>query len=224
MESTLNRARILPLYILLLLPITAARAQQAPINCKGPLSEEQLIGLLKGGVADVRVQAFIRKCHVSFSLTPEVYRGLRAAGASEAVVEMILSTGLSSAPGKTRPNDSGQITWIDSQTRLMWPLKDNGSDVDWWEATIYCRKLQLGGFSDWRLPKIDELEGIYNGSSEEIYKTMGGIKVTGVISWSATKIDSGSAWAFLFGFGSRYTGHLPLHDSTRALCVRRSGE
>ena len=36
-------------------------------------------------------------------------------------------------------------TWTDPDTGLMWTKKDNGSDVDWNQASDYCSKLQLAG-------------------------------------------------------------------------------
>jgi hypothetical protein len=67
----------------------ASWAQQAPINCKGPLSQEQLIGLLQGGVADVRVQAFVKTCGIGFTFTPDVAARLGRAGASDAVIVVV---------------------------------------------------------------------------------------------------------------------------------------
>jgi Protein of unknown function (DUF1566) len=48
-------------------------------------------------------------------------------------------------------------TWTDPDTGLMWAKKDNGADVNWNQASNYCTKLQLAGYSDWRLPTIEEL-------------------------------------------------------------------
>ena len=47
----------------------------------------------------------------------------------------------------------------------MWTKKDNGVDVTWQEATTYCQNLQIGSQSDWRLPTIDELKGIFDSST-----------------------------------------------------------
>src|ERR1035437_10122075 len=49
-------------------------------------------------------------------------------------------------------------TWTDPATGLMWTKKDNGSDVDWNQASAYCSNLQLAGYKDWRLPNIEELQ------------------------------------------------------------------
>jgi len=55
--------------------------------------------------------------------------------------------------------------WVDPSTGLMWAAKDNGNDVNWKNAAKYCRDLLLTGNSDWRLPTIEELESIYDGSA-----------------------------------------------------------
>jgi formylglycine-generating enzyme required for sulfatase activity len=54
--------------------------------------------------------------------------------------------------------------WTDPATGLMWTKQDSGSGVSWDQAKAYCSNLRLGGFSDWRLPTIDELQGIYDPS------------------------------------------------------------
>jgi hypothetical protein len=58
-------------------------AQHTAINCKEPLNEQQLIGLLKGGVADVRVQGFVNECDIGFANTPEVEKHLPGSGGFE---------------------------------------------------------------------------------------------------------------------------------------------
>ena len=54
--------------------------------------------------------------------------------------------------------------WADNKQH-MWPLHDNGADVNWKSAGEYCRNLRTGGFSDWRLPSHGEFEAIYNRNS-----------------------------------------------------------
>jgi hypothetical protein len=67
----------------------------------------------------------------------------------------------------TKPNPKPKkakaaSTWTDPATSLMWTMRDNGSNVNWSEATLYCQTLSLGGRAVWRLPNIDELQGIYD--------------------------------------------------------------
>ena len=52
--------------------------------------------------------------------------------------------------------------WTDPDTNLIWTKVDNGSDVTWQQANAYCANLHLAGNSDWRLPTIDELQGLYD--------------------------------------------------------------
>jgi len=54
-------------------------------------------------------------------------------------------------------NDNGTVT--DSGTGLMWQQAEGGS-MTWDNALSYCEGLSLGGYSDWRLPNIKELESL----------------------------------------------------------------
>jgi len=114
-----------------------------------------------------------------------------------------------------------RLVWVDESTRLMWTRQDNGSDINWTEAVSYCRNLRLGDYSDWRLPEIGELAGIYDASQAGRIK--GGIRLTSTWVWSGTRNGSGEAWRLYFDGGYRYSGLLSVSDLKRALCVRRVG-
>ncbi|RWX51747.1 pre-peptidase C-terminal domain-containing protein, partial [Candidatus Electrothrix marina] len=43
---------------------------------------------------------------------------------------------------------------------LMWQKTDDGIFRDWWDAETYCDDLQLGGYTDWRMPTFDELNSL----------------------------------------------------------------
>ena len=57
-------------------------------------------------------------------------------------------------------NDNGTIT--DNATGLMWQQADDGFTRDWESALTYAEGLSLGGYSDWRLPNVKELQSIVN--------------------------------------------------------------
>lgn len=128
-------------------------------------------------------------------------------------------------------------TWTDFSTALMWARKDNGSDVNWPQATAYCSKLTLGGYTDWRLPTADELQGIYDPSvsvqtnyDAGLYHVhvKGHLQLTGW-AWSSTKVDvpgSPRQEVSTFAFNEQQPRNSQPFEqfsySMRALCVRRS--
>jgi hypothetical protein len=144
--------------------------------------------------------------------------------------------------------------WTDPATGLMWTKKDNGRPVSWREAIHYCQGLQLAGHSDWRLPEIDELVGIYDSrintpaSSDEgeplTWHVKGNLRLSGKVEVSnTTEADVPSHdspappsklfWAMEFfeKWGKRFTMMVDIpsyaptwNDENRALCVRRSGD
>ncbi len=57
-------------------------------------------------------------------------------------------------------SDNGTV--LDTRTKLMWAAKDNGSDINWASAVSYCEEYRGGDFTNWRLPTISELEGLYD--------------------------------------------------------------
>jgi len=58
--------------------------------------------------------------------------------------------------------DNRDGTVLDKGTGLMWLITDDGYDRAFVEAYNYCLDLELAGFKDWRLPTLNELEGIAN--------------------------------------------------------------
>lgn len=121
------------------------------------------------------------------------------------------------------PPASSQV-WVDPETHLTWAAKDNGYPVDWNQATTFCQNLRAGGYKDWMLPTIDQLEKIYwVGENDYGHPVKGNIKLTSDWEWSSTKNGSGAAWGFGFGPGKRNSDDLDHYGvSGRALCVRRA--
>jgi hypothetical protein len=136
-----------------------------------------------------------------------------------------------------QPDNSGGV-WSDPATGLMWTRKDNGYALRWQPAAEYCRNLQLGGYSDWRLPTIDELKNLYNPAARtacgaygnSVCQIKGKIQLTSGVVWSSS---SGGRPQFMRGFYFRGAGEPRTHvleldrrgaNYDRALCVRRSGQ
>jgi serine/threonine protein kinase len=64
-------------------------------------------------------------------------------------------------------NGSSQGIFVDRSSGLMWTAKDNGTDINYQKAVEYCASLRLGGYSDWQLPDIDELRGLFDTSGRK---------------------------------------------------------
>lgn len=58
------------------------------------------------------------------------------------------------------PHTDGSVS--DTQTGLMWAGNTGARMLNWTRAYQFCREYQGGGHSDWRLPTLAELEGLYD--------------------------------------------------------------
>ena len=131
-----------------------------------------------------------------------------------------------------------QEIWIDATTGLMWAKKDSGdnNELTWDQAAAYCRNLNLAGKSDWRLPTIGELAGIYdaslnvpfdcchmrnNGEGIQGYMHVkGNLQLTGW-EWSSSSGNASvETWIFHFYKGDRLSIKRIPSSTSRALCVR----
>jgi len=70
---------------------------------------------------------------------------------------------------KIRFKDNGDGTITDHETGLMWKQTDSYQDsskwMTWFQALEYTQKLndkKFGGYSNWRLPTLEEAEGLYD--------------------------------------------------------------
>lgn len=75
--------------------------------------------------------------------------------------------------------DNGTV--LDTRTNLMWAAHDNGRDINWQDAKIYCEKYRIGGYKDWRMPTPDELVNLYNPA----IKGNGGYRLTTLMTLSS---------------------------------------
>lgn len=75
--------------------------------------------------------------------------------------------------------DTGSDSAVDTNCHSSWGFRDpntglcwqNPPDVhymDWQQATDYCNDLATGGFTDWRMPDIDELISLLRGCNDGI--------------------------------------------------------
>ncbi len=94
-------------------------------------------------------------------------------------------------------------TVLDSKTGLMWASRDNGSDINWSGAKSYCENYKGAGYTDWRMPTINELAALYDSNKSQ--PTQAGYKahLTELIQlttpWTLSSDTRGSDAAY-FGF------------------------
>ncbi len=122
--------------------------------------------------------------------------------------------------------DDGTV--LDTKTKLMWAARDNGYDINWAEAQHYCENYHTGGYTDWRMPTQDELEGLYDDT--KTYRSDCGfnvhlvefIRLTCISSWASGRRGIAAA-RFRYYDGTWYWYHHWSDVATRVLPVRRSG-
>jgi len=117
--------------------------------------------------------------------------------------------------------------FVDSKTGLTW--QDNSAvketKMTWQDAKSYCSELSLGGYSDWRLPNIKELQSIVDISH---YKPAikNGFKYvnTSDYYWSSSEdvSDTKNAWVVYFNSGDTCYNYKTSMGYVR--CVRDSRE
>lgn len=61
-------------------------------------------------------------------------------------------------------HDNGDGTITDRATGLMWEKTDSGVGMDWKSALQYASTRRTGGYQDWRLPSVKELQSLVDYS------------------------------------------------------------
>jgi hypothetical protein len=108
----------------------------------------------------------------------------------------------------------------DLNTGLMWQQADDGVLRDWYAASAYCDNLALSGYSDWRLPSIEELDSIvdFGRFSPAINPAFGGNTWASYLSGSRHANSTNEAWIVEFRDGSMYSKMVIIPCFVR--CVR----
>jgi len=117
--------------------------------------------------------------------------------------------------------DNGTVR--DTRTGLMWAAKDSVSPIKWQGAKSYCENYRGGGYTGWRMPTQNELEGLYD--TAKAYKPDCGnaVHLTGLIrltcgyTWSSE--TRGSEAALFDFFNGRRLWRPQTGGDIRALSV-----
>lgn len=129
--------------------------------------------------------------------------------------------------------DMGNGVIEDTQTGLMWAQKDSyvdlGHSLNWNESNDYVSELSTGGYQDWRLPTISELQTIYepSKSNKDIYG--GKIKLDPIFAqsgtynyWSSEPEGACCAQTMTFDYGHITKNHRDFSGSFGVRAVRET--
>ncbi len=134
--------------------------------------------------------------------------------------------------GNALPDTATSWTMVmDNVTGLMWEMKtddgsihDKGKKYTWAQArSVFIARLNtasFGGFSDWRLPTVEELSFIVdNGRYDPAVNPAYFPNTRPSFYWSATPdaVSTNSAWCMAFGNGRGYSGYKSSGYNVRAV-------
>ncbi len=114
-------------------------------------------------------------------------------------------------------DNKGVVT--DKETKLQWQDNIIVPAKKWKQAEEYCKTLTLGGYQNWRLPEINELEQIVDDLKVDSAIVNGFIKTRSRSYWSTTSKNSGH-WYMNFRLGKK--GDSYNSDSRQVRCIRNS--
>lgn len=127
---------------------------------------------------------------------------------------------------QTNDDDDSNECGTTIRGNLEWTECDNGYDINYYDALDYIDLLDIGGWDDWRLPTINELEGLFDQSRKlqtecdvEVY-IVKPFYITCKWAWSSEIIDDYNVWGFNFHYGWEEWGKKHLGHSDRILAVR----
>ena len=108
----------------------------------------------------------------------------------------------------------------DSLTKLQWQDDTIGTTINWTGAISRCEALTLGGFSDWRLPNIKELQSIVDDTKANPAIVTAFVNTANNLYWSSTTSNNSSTvvWFIYFGYGNTY--RYDKYFSYYVRCVR----
>lgn len=110
---------------------------------------------------------------------------------------------------------------FDVQRKLMWQDDDAASSnlKNWHDAFIYAKNLRLGGYSDWRLPTIEELKSTVDLNHKE---NRNSAFKNGILDdyWSGSLVMSDAKNAWFVGFGNRVVSWGNHSRPNLVRCVR----
>ena len=110
----------------------------------------------------------------------------------------------------------------DNKTGLQWQDNADASTTTkiWTDAINYCENLTLDGYSDWRLPNINELKSIVDRSKSNSAIVDGFANFSSSFYWSSTSFVGYEDSAWYVNFNRGYVNYDPKYYNYYVRCVR----
>ena len=114
----------------------------------------------------------------------------------------------------------GDDIMTDTTSGLVWQDIRGGNDYTWLAALEYCKNLNYAGFSDWRLPNLNELFSLIN--DDKVSPASDLTNVAKMPHWTSTSSMTDPSSALYINFS---TGRIGASDKTTSSsryvkCVR----
>ena len=104
---------------------------------------------------------------------------------------------------------------------LTWQQQNDGTTRTWEAALSYCEGLSLGGYSDWRLPHVRELESITSDTNYyPVINTTYFPNTKKWDYWSSTTSAYSSSYAWFVNFSYGAVNVSSKTESNYVRCVR----
>ncbi|MDQ3585593.1 MAG: hypothetical protein M3407_07455 [Acidobacteriota bacterium] len=102
-----------------------ARTSGPPVPPGSPLSKNEVITMLQGGIAPSRVEQFVEARGVNFAVTPDIAREITAAGGTRSLVGAITENSTPDVAETSSPFDSGDDAFDGGDDRNAGPNYDD---------------------------------------------------------------------------------------------------
>jgi hypothetical protein len=147
--------------------------------------------------------------------------GLKLPGGYFIIIIILIGFFAMAAMASDRFVDHGDGTVTDTKTGLMWAAKDNGSLINWQNASSYCQSYRSGGHTDWRMPTLAELASLYEpeAKNKHGYHVNKLIDISAASCWASDTRDYEAA-RFNFTYGEVYWLRKSFSGPSRVLPVR----
>ena len=105
-----------------------------------------------------------------------------------------------------KEDEEDPATWytIDHATGLMWQYRTDPERKNWRDALKSVETLELGGFTDWRMPNIFELFSILDVSTQQPAVNKEFFNVLATVYWSSTTCIFDTSRAYTVRFNNGY--------------------